>query len=250
MEQILNKNNTGVEHACNGRYNEARKSLKEALVELSALHEHQKADESNITINNQSLLPSPIYVDNRCIPEPLSSTNLYTYRNLMTTAYLEQIKKEHYQTNETEDFVAVLITFNLSLTLQYILDKDFEFGSRKWNEELKNIIRLYKNVLKLLKLDANSSRRPYHDIISLAVMNNMGIIFYQLAMYDKARGFVKPLKQTLRSCAGSYALQSELRDGIMRNILFLENRLSEKKATAPQLLTERLPSACTAATSN
>lgn len=272
MDYILNKNNIGVDHICNGRYDEARKAFKAALMDLTAM-EGQKdvRDETCGNIRNNSVA---VFIEHRRIPDLAStakSSTLYMYRRAICTRHESEGKENaEITTKTTESSLAMLITFNLTLTLQYKVNKEFEYGSNSWNEEQGKFLLLYKKVLKLLKIDTNKktpqSLASYRDTVSLAVVNNMGGIFYQLALYQKAWGCFKSLNNTFKSQHGDVnndnfatVVPSDVRDRIMVNIFLAKDKFEKSTnivvqrpagPNAETLNASRLPSACAATSGN
>lgn len=234
MEHILNKNNIGIEHICNGRCEQARKAFKEALVTLHTYHQQQKAGQSfrcNV----------PIHIENQRIPDSPDrsspSNNIYMYRNVMLARLRSTSKTEHDTTEQNINYLAVLITFNLCLTLHYKLDREFN-SSRSSNVIQQNkLLLLYKKVWKELLIDTRKTPRhkPYRDTLSFALLNNMGGIFHQQANKEKVWNCFKSLKNLI-SRANSCTIAADLRNGVMSNILLVEDASENTVQVLPPLV--------------
>jgi len=222
MEHIGNKNNIGVDHICNGRWEEARKAFKSALIYLISFHQQQQQD------GRQSRCNFLIHIENQCIPDspdPTSpSNNFYMYRNVMRTCLRSNSKSKHNMMEQNKNCLAVLITFNLCLTLHYKFDRELHDGPILPNNDQQNkLLLLYKNVWKELLIDTRKLPRhqAYRDTISFVVLNNMGGIYHQQDKKQKARKCFQTLKNLI-SCAHCRTIAPDVRNGIMTNISLLE----------------------------
>ena len=216
MQSIVDKNNEGVGHIQNGRYSDAKKAFKTALVRLTVLYQkHQEdelADNSSIRIETITLPEST---------DPASCEHsFYLYRD----AYLAHIapsttsEEQPPTLQEIGCCMTVLITFNLCLALQYKLDTENKRDSKK-------LLGLYKRAWESLQITAKviPKRQTYLDTIAIAILNNTGIIYYHaFSNHSKARFCFESIKNILlckddkNTAIGE--LMPEVRNGLMMNI--------------------------------
>mmetsp|Transcript_27252 Transcript_27252/g.41215 ORF Transcript_27252/g.41215 Transcript_27252/m.41215 type:complete len:259 (+) Transcript_27252:186-962(+) len=228
MEYVIEHNNAGVKHICDGRVKEAKKAFKAALVRLAVFHERQRDDEDAIIscdCNQESACDSPIKIETCCLPDsssPCSPSHVfYMYRNALIVHF--DLKSQCDATTEVKMAfcLAAVISFNLTLTLHYKLEMINESGD-SGQEEVKNrrVLLFYKKVWKALQIDTQVSpmHQSYRDIMSSAVMNNMGIIFCVLTKFQKARYCFESLKR----------VSPDFVKGVTTNLCLLEDHLNIK----------------------
>lgn len=237
MEYVIEHNNAGVKHICDGRVKEAKKAFKAALVRLAVFHERQRDNEGAVIscdCNQESAFDSPIKIETCCLPDsssPCSPSHVfYMYRNALTVHFDPKYPCDATTEVKLAFFLAAVITFNLTLTLHYNLEMSKESGEAR-QQEVKNrrVLHFYKKVWKALQIDTQVSpmHQSYRDIMSSAVMNNMGIIFCVLTKFQKARFCFESLKYSLpydKSCPVS----PDFVEGVTTNLCLLEDHLNIK----------------------
>eukprot|EP00546_Thalassionema_frauenfeldii_P017528 CAMPEP_0178896426 /NCGR_PEP_ID=MMETSP0786-20121207/1165_1 /TAXON_ID=186022 /ORGANISM="Thalassionema frauenfeldii, Strain CCMP 1798" /LENGTH=215 /DNA_ID=CAMNT_0020566825 /DNA_START=1 /DNA_END=645 /DNA_ORIENTATION=+ len=215
MRSIVDKNNEGVGHIQNGRYSDAKKAFKTALLHLTVLHQKHQGDEfaDNSTIRIETIT----------LPESADPAacehSFYLYRDAYL-AHIAQSTTSEEQPSTLREIgccMTVLITFNLSLALQYKLDTENL-------RDLKKLLRLYKGAWEALQITAKviPERQTYRDTIAIAILNNTGITYYYaFSNHSKARLCFESMKNILlikddeNTTIGE--LMPEVRNGLMMN---------------------------------
>mmetsp|Transcript_765 Transcript_765/g.1183 ORF Transcript_765/g.1183 Transcript_765/m.1183 type:complete len:253 (-) Transcript_765:228-986(-) len=245
VKVILDKNNEGVEHICNGRYTEAKKAFKMTLVYLTIFHERLRAREQQQFLEQQQCpdeevkscettsLDFPIIIETRPIPDSTDPTSLshtlYMYRNVLFAHMDPTAKLQVLMTERNSACITALVTFNLSVVFHYKSDLD-DYDSV--SNQLK-VLRFYKKAWEALRIDASVTleHHSYRDIVVLGILNNMGALFHELSKYKKAWYCFKSLKNVLSSDSESVkAVPPEIRDGMLMNVLFFEERYENMQA--------------------
>eukprot|EP00546_Thalassionema_frauenfeldii_P019199 CAMPEP_0178899550 /NCGR_PEP_ID=MMETSP0786-20121207/2965_1 /TAXON_ID=186022 /ORGANISM="Thalassionema frauenfeldii, Strain CCMP 1798" /LENGTH=250 /DNA_ID=CAMNT_0020570425 /DNA_START=13 /DNA_END=765 /DNA_ORIENTATION=- len=240
VKSILDKNNEGVDHICNGRFNDAKKAFKTTLLYLTIFHERLREDEQQQQRDqcpeeekNCDPADFPIIIETRPIPEspdPTSpSHSLYMYRNVLMAHMDPTAKLQVTMTEENSACVTALVMFNLSITFHYKSDlNDYDSVAN----QLK-VLRFYKKAWEALRIDASvtSEHHSYRDTVVLGILNNMGALFHELSKYKKAWYCFKSLKNVLSSESPSVkAVPPEIQDGMLMNVLFFEERYERLEA--------------------
>merc|ERR1711862_430229 len=119
--------------------------------------------------------------------------------------------------------------FNFSLISHHRLYVG-EDSDRNQNYHRK-VLRFYKHTWKMLQLDI--WKRPrYHicrDIVTLSVLNNMGVVFHNLGNYQKAWHCFMTLKKSISFDRCKKAVPRDVLNGVMMNASLLQGQLENIK---------------------
>eukprot|EP00546_Thalassionema_frauenfeldii_P019752 CAMPEP_0178903494 /NCGR_PEP_ID=MMETSP0786-20121207/5184_1 /TAXON_ID=186022 /ORGANISM="Thalassionema frauenfeldii, Strain CCMP 1798" /LENGTH=202 /DNA_ID=CAMNT_0020574863 /DNA_START=39 /DNA_END=644 /DNA_ORIENTATION=- len=183
LQEILEKNNEGASHVLNGRFFAAKRSLRTAMMKLQEFS-RQTRKSSDVGFQFPSLV-----VETRTIPQSKTSrdqsSSHFLYRHVLLT-FIDpkpsnvQVQKLH---DSISDLVGILV-FNLSLVYHC---NALHHSTRS---DLDKVVRIYRKALAALRQDSQ-----YFQIIALAVFNNMGAIYHDLAKYQQAQKCFKAIKK-------------------------------------------------------
>eukprot|EP00547_Thalassionema_nitzschioides_P002981 CAMPEP_0194202934 /NCGR_PEP_ID=MMETSP0156-20130528/2840_1 /TAXON_ID=33649 /ORGANISM="Thalassionema nitzschioides, Strain L26-B" /LENGTH=267 /DNA_ID=CAMNT_0038928565 /DNA_START=147 /DNA_END=950 /DNA_ORIENTATION=+ len=220
MQQIFDKNNAAVEHLCHGRYKEARKAFKAALL-LHGLVVEQQASKINDNIKNAA----NIQLETCPIPESTNATSpslsFYMYRHAFLISTSEDDSSGFAVTETSSACLTAVLTFNLSLA--YHIECDFEC----YASNPVRVLEFYKRTLKAIQMDSLNKKRPlrescYRATIAMGAFMNMGAIFYEEGKLEK-----------VENCFGMILKNKELevsiRDNVLTNLFLLQERMAEER---------------------
>lgn len=206
-QRILELNNKGVRLLDSGHHEPARECFKAALEETTQiLNEHR--DELREGFSEPSQSHSPIIrvplTGPGCQTKGVTGSYVYRYALAINQSVAHAFD---YQFSLR---LTVVLMFNLGLVHHW---RAIQYQQ---SSLLIKALRLYEMSWGLLQ------RSPTMDPSALGVLNNMGAINYELAQYTQSQQCFDKLKSILMS--GSVALMEETdaQDGILLNLMFLE----------------------------
>mmetsp|Transcript_24811 Transcript_24811/g.36717 ORF Transcript_24811/g.36717 Transcript_24811/m.36717 type:complete len:231 (-) Transcript_24811:94-786(-) len=226
VKSILEKNNEGVKCIRNGCYDDARQAFKIALSLLKKFYERHLSNQESYKYRHP-----PLDLVACTIPN-FQNKNLcygahYIYQNALLAFLDRNSKTEDVLKRKKRVCLTALITFNLSLA--YHCKAHDQFHSRS---DYIKVLRLYKSAWNALQTDPSVSIKEQmsSEVVALGILNNMGVVFHELASYEHARYCFTTLRHVLLSKSASVlSLTTEARDGMVMNALFQEE---EKTAAA------------------
>lgn len=246
VKTILDKNNEGVDLIGNGRYCDAKKSLKSALVYLALYHQQQKRqeekdsdedffeenddfccnDEEDALISEQGLAIEPYALPDSLDPTSYSHT-LFMYRNAMK-ARLN--REEQRLTKEVASCLVAVVTYNISICAHCKADSDNDNNQSTPRTSNMRVLKSYRRAWEALQMDAGVTegmRKSYRDTMVLAILNNMGALFHQLSNFKKSKYCFRSLKNIINSDSITVKteLPHEIREGMMMNVYYVDERL-------------------------
>lgn len=229
MQHVVANNNDGVNHIRSGRYKEAKKAFKIALSHLVVLLDEQPSEDSQRM--------SPLRVETRSLPQSLDpsscSNTFYLYRDAYV-AYVDPTLTSGQTVgwDQNAHCMTVLITFNLSLALHY--QADIDDGEMSLTHRYKKVLSLYKKTLKALQLATivTSWHQAYQDTITLAILNNTGMIYFHVfSNYRKAKHYLESLKNILSfdRCDSVAEMIPDAFNGLMMNVFVWEEQFGNSE---------------------
>mmetsp|Transcript_8358 Transcript_8358/g.12124 ORF Transcript_8358/g.12124 Transcript_8358/m.12124 type:complete len:228 (+) Transcript_8358:122-805(+) len=216
IEDILEENNEGIEHISHGRFAAAKNTFRSAIEKLQEFYQQQKRckDPSQYRF----IIVEPREIPNSADQEPQSKTH-YIYRNALLALVDPNTSEEEGPKDLDCGGLTAILVFNLSIVYHCSKEND------ESKSDYEKIIRMYKKAWDALQKDSRTRTkdRSYHDTVSLGILNNMGALFHDLAKYRQAQHCFKALKSIVSSkSAGVQALNADVRNGIILNVLFLD----------------------------
>lgn len=232
MDEILFHNNEGVSNLCRGRFKAAKACFRAALVGLNKCEmqlensdEDDSATSSNSSFSRNMPQSCPFIISQRTLPNIRrrdGENQYYICRDALVVT--NQNPDKEYDGDLYPILGAGLIgivVFNLSLASLYI--EHLGNGSAA---NLRMVTRTYTKVWEALENDDSLFAKNFpiqKELMMLATLNNMGIVFHRLENYDKAQRCFDTLKYICsRKTAGVQALQRDVRYGMAMNALFAE----------------------------
>mmetsp|Transcript_8282 Transcript_8282/g.12747 ORF Transcript_8282/g.12747 Transcript_8282/m.12747 type:complete len:228 (-) Transcript_8282:193-876(-) len=216
IEEILDRNNEGIEHISEGRSSAAKGAFRSAIEKLQAFYREQK--HSKDTSQSRFIIVEPREISPSLKKDSQSKTH-YIYQNALLALIDRSTPEEQGSKHQDCAGLTAILVFNLSIVYHCSIEHS---ESRSAYEK---IIRLYKKAWDALQKDSckRTKDRPYHDTIALGILNNMGALFHDVAKYRQAQHCFKALKSIVSSkSAGVLALNPDVRNGIILNVLFLD----------------------------
>jgi len=260
ITDILDQNNNGVQYICSGRYKEAKKSFKAALLLLTIFQQHQQDNDASTMITSSYM---PISFVPKSIPESDSSNGsddkLYMYRNVLLAYY--QNNDDNTSKNKKNDFIldaktsaylTATVTFNLSITFHINLlnTKQQQQGrrasssskSKKTKKPMthKDVLVYYRTPWAALRVfdshkEEEDSQQNYsfRNVIALGVLNNMGALLYEQSKYAKACNCFETIKVLLTEQQShkqdAYCLETSVRSQLLMNVFIAEERMESSQ---------------------
>mmetsp|Transcript_20492 Transcript_20492/g.30805 ORF Transcript_20492/g.30805 Transcript_20492/m.30805 type:complete len:216 (+) Transcript_20492:110-757(+) len=204
VDKTLKKNNEGVEYIISGRYRDAKRELRTAIINLQEFYQ-------NGCLSADSFRVPSFIIETRNIPHSRISSDRFIFGNVLLTSIDPNASSRNRQQG-IHDLTAILV-FNLSIV--YHCSAIYNASV----QHLERVVRLYRKVLVALQQDT-----VYFHTIALSVFNNMGVIYHDLRKYAQARICFRAVKKMTSSkiINRTLVLQPEACAGITSNLLFLK----------------------------
>lgn len=216
LEKLLKRNNDGVKLLHSGCYEAAMATFRDALSRLKSL-------------SQKEILHFPLVVEMHLIPNAILRSGHYVYQNaLIAHVYVETVECDKTELNSQENqkvsFSPVeVILYNLSLGLHFAIT-GAQVRSKK---NCRKVLAMYERSLRTLKIQplskktAMTEKHPPRDVIFLGILNNIGVLNYELNNYRRARFCFDVLKSLMNRLSLS-VLGEETHKAMLTNVWFLE----------------------------
>jgi len=236
LQQIFEKNNLGVEHLCNCRYMDAKKTLKSALLNLLVLIQKQQNEQAPAKKSVSRQETSSFQVHTCSVPESSNahspSHTFYMFRHafLLTATALNDAPR----LNETDiAFFTAIFTYNLGLASHIQCDMECYESTANSNPS-NRILKFYQKALKAIqemgnevhakRLSSLSSLSEYRTTMTIGVFMNMGAVLFEEGNLEKAEHCfnLALMKQD--------DIEQFLLERIHTNLFLLQERLAEVRS--------------------
>lgn len=215
MQSIVDINNEGVRLLDAGFLERARLTFKDALEQTTeTLGQHRgQMDESSCWSGDStpSILRVPVQGSRRGFSKESSGSYLYRYALAVDTSNVgsnvDSATPLDYQYSLR---LTIVLMYNLGLVHHWRALIHYEPAV------LVKALRLYEMTWRLLQRSPCLAADPS----LLGVLNNMGILYFDLAQYKESHHCFDMLRSVFLN--NQVVVEREVQDGIMLNLLFLE----------------------------
>lgn len=213
IEKVMNKNNKGVELLHSGRCKLAIEAFREALRQLRDFFQKDSAFASHFSL----------IIETQLIPSMPNSNYIY-HSALVANLAKEKPNTKLRNYHKTSFHPVEVILYNLSLA-HHLNINGSPVRSKK---EYKRVLAIYERALAAfhvksanLKIPIMIEKYPLRDIVCLGILNNIGVLNYELKSYRPAALCFNILKTLINRSILS-DLGEEAHNGMLINAWLLE----------------------------